>query len=61
MDADVAASQHPISQGEAGCFELPYKFIMGNSVANSRFFFIFKLFLVKCLLGSNRSLGRGFF
>lgn len=48
MDADVAASQHPLSQGEAGCFELPYKFLMGNSVASSSFFiFILDLFLVK--------------
>lgn len=59
MDADVAASQHPLSQGEAGCFELPYKFLVGNFVANSSFLFLFlNYFLVKCLLGSNRSLGR---
>lgn len=52
MDADVAASQHPLSQGEAGCFELPYKFIVGNSVANSSFFFFyFKIIFSQMSLG----------
>lgn len=52
MDADVAASQHPLSQGEAGCFELPYKFLVGNFFANSSFFIsIFKLFFSQMSLG----------